>query len=299
MHNHKIKVQAVFISALLILFSIGCKKLEDLGAKIKPIQVRGTVIAKVDNLPITAEQLEQEIENYNQLMDNPAAKITARDQKLAYLNDELIRRYLFYLEAKAKRLDERPNVQDILRNLEINVLANQLMQDEVGNITATSSEVEDFYKIYKDQYQQTEERKVREIAVDSEQEAKDLLVQLLQGADFATLASQRSRAETAGKGGDLGFINRGQLGADFAAFDELAFSRSLNAGQISNIFKVKNHYYIIRVDEIRGGQVRPLSGVWDEINKSVLFLKQQQKLQEITSRLLKKNKVVIYDDKIK
>jgi len=293
------KVQAGAVAALLILLSAGCNKLEDLGSKIKPMQVRGTVIAKVDNLPITAEQLEQEIQNYNQLMDNPAAKITAREQKLAYLNDELIRRYLFYLEAKAKQLDERPNVQEILRNLEINVLANQLMQDEVGNITATSSEVEDFYNIYKEQYQQSEERKVREIGVDSEQEAKDALVQLLQGADFATLATQRSRTETAGKGGDLGFIKRGQRGPDFAAFEEVAFSRALNAGQVSNIFKVKNRYYIVKVDEIKGGQVKPLSEVWDDINKNVLFLKQQQKLQEITGRLLKKNKVVRYDDKIK
>ena len=299
MHIHKMKVQAGAVAALLILLSAGCNKLEDLGSKIKPMQVRGTVIAKVDNLPITAEQLEQEIQNYNQLMDNPAAKITAREQKLAYLNDELIRRYLFYLEAKAKQLDERPNVQEILRNLEINVLANQLMQDEVGNITATSSEVEDFYNIYKEQYQQSEERKVREIGVDSEQEAKDALVQLLQGADFATLATQRSRTETAGKGGDLGFIKRGQRGPDFAAFEEVAFSRALNAGQVSNIFKVKNRYYIVKVDEIKGGQVKPLSEVWDDINKNVLFLKQQQKLQEITGRLLKKNKVVRYDDKIK
>ncbi len=196
-------------------------------------------------------------------------------------------------------MDQRPKVQEMLRNVEINVLANQLMQDEIGNITVTSSEVEDFYNIYKDQYQQAEERKIREIALDSETEAKEVLIELLRGTDFATIAAQRSRAESAGKGGDLGFIKKGQRGADFAAFDEVAFSRSLNTGQISNIFKANNRYYIIKVEAIKGGQVRPLSEVWDEINKSVLFLKQQQKLQEITGGLSKKNKIVIYDDKIK
>lgn len=296
----KIKILALFIFAgLLIPFSVGCNKLEELGSKIKVPQPQGTVIAKVDNLAITLEQLDQEIQNYNQLMENPAARITAREQKIAYLNEDLIRRYLFYLEAKARHLDEQPKVQEVLRSLEINVLANQLMQVDIGNITVTSSEVEDFYKLYKDQYQQAEERKIREIAVDSEQEAKDALVELLRGADFATLATQRSKSESASKGGDLGFIKRGQLGPDFAAFDEVAFSRSLNAGQVSNIFKVKNRYYIIKAEIVRGGQAKPLSEVWDEINKSVLFLKQQQKIQEITSRLLKKNKVVIYEDKIK
>jgi len=294
------KLRALFIfTALLVFSSVGCKKLEDLSSKIKPLEPQGTVIAKVDGLYITSEQLNQEIQNYNQLVENPAAKITTREQKLAYLNDELIRRYLFYLDAKAKGIDQQPKVQELLRNLEINVLANQLMQNEVGNITVTSSEVEDFYKLYKDQYQQTEERRVREIAADTEQEAKDILVELLKGADFATLATQRSKAESAGKGGDLGFIKKGQRGADFAAFDEVAFSRALGVGQTSNIFKIKDRYYIIKVETIRGGQVKPLSEVWDDINKTVLFLKQQQKLQEITSRLLKKNKVVVYDDKIK
>jgi parvulin-like peptidyl-prolyl isomerase len=301
MHNPSIRAKALFMFVIPLVFSsIGCEKIEKIAAAQKSIpKPQGTIIAKVDNLYITAEQLDQEIQNYNQMMDNPAARITTRQQKLAYLNEELVRRYLFYLDAKSRSVDQRPKVQEILNNLEINVLANQLMQDEIGNITVTSSEVEDFYKLYKDQYQQAEERKVREIATDSEQEAKDTLVELLKGADFAAMATQHSKAESAAKGGDLGFIKRGKLGADFVAFDEVAFSRSLAAGQASNIFKVKDRYYIIKVESVKGGQARPLSEVWDEINKSVLFLKQQQKLQEITSGLLKKNKVVLYDDKIK
>ncbi len=298
--ERKIEVLSIF-AGLLILFSVGCKKLEELqlGSKTKVLQPQGTVIAKVDDLPITLEQLDQEIESYNQLIDNPAARVTTREQKLSFLNEELIRRYLFYLHATALGLDQRPKVRELLRNLEINVLANQFMQDEVGNITVTSSEIEDFYNIYKEQYQQAEERKIREIVLDTEAEAKDVLIQLLQGADFAGIATQRSRAESAGKGGDLGFIKKGQRGADFAAFDEVAFSRSLNTNQISNIFKVKERYYIIEAEAIKGGQAKPLSEVWDDINKNVLFLKQQQKLQEITARLAKKNKIVMYEDKIK
>ncbi|MDD4894890.1 MAG: peptidyl-prolyl cis-trans isomerase [Candidatus Omnitrophica bacterium] len=301
MPTPKIKIGTLFICTILLIVScVGCNKLENLGSKIKPAQPpQGTVIVKVDNLFITQEQLDQEIQNYNQLMDNPAAQITNRDQKLSYLNDELIRRYLFYIDAKARGYDQRPKIQEMIKNVEINVLAGQYMQDEVGNMTVTSSEVEDFYKLYKDQYQQAEERRVREIAVGSEQEAKDVLVALLKGADFAATATQYSKADSAAKGGDLGFIKKGDRGPDFAAFDEVAFSRSLSAGQISNIFKGKGTYYIIKVETIRGGQVKPLSEVWDDINKTVLFLKQQQKLQEITTNLLKKNKVTIYDDKIK
>lgn len=303
MQTRKIRTHALCtcVGFLLIIFSTGCKKLEQLESKIKVAQPQGTLVAKVDNLPITLEQLEQEVQNYNQLMqETPAAKITTREQKLAYLNDELVRRYLFYLEAKAEHLDERPKVREMLKGVEINILANQFFQDKVGNLTATSSEVEEFYKLYyKDQYQQAEERRIREIVVDSEQEAKDILIELLRGTDFATIASQRSKAASSANGGDLGVIKKGQRGNDFAAFDEVAFSRSLAAGQISNIFKVKDKYYILKVEAIKEGQAKPLSEVWDEINKNILFLKQQQKLQELAGNLLKKNKVIIYENKIK
>ncbi|MCX5702210.1 MAG: peptidyl-prolyl cis-trans isomerase [Candidatus Omnitrophica bacterium] len=302
------KIGTLFILAtLLILSSVGCDKLEKLGAKIgvkvsykkKALEPQGTVIAKVGDLSITLEQLEQEVKNYNDLVQDSASKITTREQKIVYLNEELIRRYLLYLEAAAKKLDEKPKTQELLRSMEINVLANQFLQDEVGGLTVTSSEVEDFYNLYKEQYRQEEERKIREILVNTEDEAKEAMIELLKGTDFASLATQRSRAESASRGGDLGFIKRGQMGADFSRFEEVVFSRSLDAGQTSNIFKDKNGYYVIKVEEIRGGQAKSLSEVWDEIKRSVLFLKQQQKLQEIINGLTKNTKVVVYEDKIK
>ena len=266
MQTRKNKIATlVFCLGASIIFCAGCEQIGKLqiGPKspapkpkpqVKVFQPQGTVIATVDDLPITLEQLDQDIQNYNQMVDNPASKITKPEQKLTYLKEELIRRYYFYLEAKARGLDQNPKIQEIMRNVEVNVLANELLQREIGNITATSSEIEEFYKLYKDQYQQAEERKVREIALDSEADAKDVLIELLKGGDFATIAAQRSKSDTASKGGSLGFIKKGQRGPDFAAFDEVAFSRSLNPGQTSNIFKAKNRYYIIAVDEIRGGQ---------------------------------------------
>jgi len=291
----------LFCTAIFIFFSFGCEKLEKLNFpyKSKTLQPQGTVIAKVGDLSITLEQLNQEIQSFNELTDAPEAKISTQEQKMAYLNQELIRRYLLYLQAKTQRLYEQPKVQEILASLEINVLANQLIQNEVGNLTATSSEVEDFYSLYKDQYQQEEERRVREMVFDDEVAAKDALIELLKGGDFAALARERSKAKSAVNGGDLGFIKKGKRGEDFTRFDAVVFSASLDVGQTSNVFKDKGGYYIIRSEAKKGGQPRPLSEVWDEIKRNVLFIKQQQKLQEITGSLLKKTKVVVFEDKVK
>jgi len=299
--GRKTPVNLVCILSVLFLFLSGCEQATNLKnpSKANSLQPQGTVVAYVNDLPITSEQLEQEISTYNESTVNPDAKINTREQKVAYLNEELVRRYLLYLEAKARGLDKQPKTQELLRNLEINILASQILHDEIDNITVTSSEIEEFYNTFKDQYRQEEERKIREIVLDSETEAKDTLIELLKGADFATLATQRSKAPSASSGGDLGFIKKGKRGADYSHFDEIAFSHLLEAGQLSTVFKEKNGYYIIKIEAIKGGQVRALSEVWDEIKKNVLFLKQQQKLKEITTGLLKKTKVVVYQDLIK
>ncbi|MFH1678661.1 MAG: peptidylprolyl isomerase [Candidatus Omnitrophota bacterium] len=297
------KQKAVLIITIcgLVLSLAGCDKISNLNpiSRNKGLSVQGVIVAKVNDTPITLEQLDQEIQNYNELMDNPELKITTTEQKLSYLNDELVRRYLVYQEAKTRGLDKQAKIKELLRNLEVNVLANQLIQEEIDNIVVTSSEVEDFYNLYKDQYKQIEERKIREILVDAENTARDVLVELLRGADFDALARQYSRAQSASSGGDLGFIKKGQRGADFSQFDDVAFSPSLTAGQLSSIFKGKGGYYILKVQEIRGGQLRTLSDVWDEIKKNLTFLKQQQKLQELINKISKDADIVVYKEKIK
>lgn len=288
-------------SALLVLFLSGCGQVEkpENPSKAKTWQPQGTVVAYVGNIPITLDQLDQEVRSYNDSTDNLEAKINTREQKIAFLNEELVRRYLLYLEAKSKGLDKQPKNQELLRNLEVNILASQILHDEIGNLSASSSEIEEFYNTFKDQYRQDEERKIREVVLDSEADAKDVLIELLKGADFSTLAVQRSKAQSGASGGDLGFIKKGKRGADYARFDEIAFSRSLEAGQLSTVFKEKNSYYIIKVEAIRGGQVKALSEIWEEIKKNVLFLKQQQKLKDIISGLSKKTKITVYQDLIK
>ncbi|MFH1507537.1 MAG: peptidylprolyl isomerase [Candidatus Omnitrophota bacterium] len=292
----------ILIVCGLLIFSItGCEKFSELkiiSKKQQPLVV-GTVIAKVNDMAITQEQLDEEIGNYNQLMEAPEARLSTKEQKLAYLNEELVRRYLFYQEAKKRGMDKQDETQKLLRNLEINILANQFLQKEMENILVTSSEIEDFYNLYKEQYRQQEERSIKEIVVDAQSEAKEILIELLKGAEFAELAKRYSKAESASRGGNLGFIAKGQRGVGFARFDEVAFSPSLDVGQVSNIFKDTQGYYIIKVEEIKGGQSRALSDVWDEIKRNVLFLKQQQKLQELANRLLSDADLVIYDEKVR
>lgn len=304
--QYKVKLSVLFNFIVLIGFTFlinGCDKLQSgLLPKSKSFKPEGIIIAKVNNLYITLEQLENEIKTYNDMVkDNPEAKINSPEKKLAYLNEELIRRYLFFKEAKNTGTDKNPQIQETLKQIEINLLAADFIQKNINNITADPSEIENFYNSYKDQYyKNTEKRKIREIALPTEARAKEVLIELLEGGNFSNLARQYSQAKSASNGGILTLMEKGQRGDNYQRFDEIAFSPSLRKGQISNIFKGDdNLYYIIKVESIEETKTEALSQVWDEINKNVIFIKQQQKLQELTAELLKKADIKIYKEQIK
>jgi len=293
-----------FLSSILV----GCNKLDFLKPKkaakdkASSITVKGTVIAKVSNYPITLEGLNQEIETYNSLVsknypDKPELKVTTKDQKVAYLKNEIVRRVLLSQEAEVRGLDKKEDVEQALENAKQNLLALSLVRQESEGVDVTSAEIEDYYNRFKGELKEPEERRIREIMVTSEQEAKDILIALLQGQDFATLARERSKAASAKDGGDIGFIQKGKK---FPQFDAVAFSDTLEVGKVSNIFKgPAGDSYILKLEAIKGGKQKTLSEIWDDIKRLLIFLKQQKKIEDLYGKLSREAKLEFYEGEIK
>jgi parvulin-like peptidyl-prolyl isomerase len=297
-----------WITGFLLIFLVGCDKIDFFKLKKTSQQqsaaptnavVKGTVIAKVNNMPITLEELNQEVEAYNSMVppDKPEAKITTREQKINYLKTEMVRRLLLYQNALDQGLDKKEEVVQGLEKTKQDLLVMALLRQEADKIEVTSKEIEDYYNTYKEQLKEPEQRQILEIAVPSEQEAKEILIQLLQGGDFATLARERSKAATAKNGGNLGFIQKGKKPAQF---DEVAFSDALEVGKTSNIFKGSDGlYYILKLEAKSGGQQKSLSELWDDIKRGLLFLKQQQKIEDLLGKLSRDSKIEISEGQIK
>lgn len=304
------KYRAILFSVCLLVLSVlsGCDNLNFFKApktaqreKTTPqkLSVMGPVVAKVNNMPITLEDLNDEINSYNSLVaanNKPEAKITTRDQKIDYLKNEMVRRLILYQEALDRGIDREAEVVKALEKTKMDLLVVDLLRQETGKIDVNSKEIEDYYNAYKEQLKEPEERQIREIAVSNEQEAKDIMIQLLQGADFATLAKERSISASAKNGGDVGFIKKGEKGVQF---DEVAFSDTLEAGRISSIFKGTDGYYILKLEGKRGGKQRSLSEMWDDIKKGLTFLKQQKAIDDLISKLSRVSKIEVYEGEIK
>jgi peptidyl-prolyl cis-trans isomerase C len=115
------------------------------------------------------------------------------------------------------------------------------------------------HKVYDEAIKQTpneQEVHARHILVATEGEAKDIEAQLKNGADFATLAKEKSKDPGAAEGGDLGYFTKDQMVPEFA---EAAFK--LDKGQISDPVKTQFGWHIIKVEDKR---IKP-TPTYDEV----------------------------------
>ena len=303
-----------FVLGFLFFVLAGCEKFDFLKprkeAKVTalPVAVKGMVIAKVNNLPVTLEELNMYVDMYNASLDlrqdltveqKTEAKIDNREKKIDYLKSRLIRQAVFYQAAVDRGLDRKEEIAEILQRNKTDLLAGAMQNEIARNIDVSSAEIEDAYKANKDLFKEPEVRKIQEIVTRTEEEARPILIELLQGGDFATIAKTRSIAESAKNGGDLGFIKRGQRGEQFLNFDDVAFSPALQQGAISSVFKGSEGYYIIKVEGMKEGKEISLSEAWDTIKTLLLAKKQSEELDKVYSQLSREAKIEIYEGEVK
>ncbi len=257
---------------------------------------RGKVVAKVNNIPIGLDDLNQEIEIYNSMVpaDSPELKISTLEKKIDYLKNEMVRRTLLYQVALDRKLDKEEDYIEALEKAKLDILVMELVKREAEDIDLTSREIEDYYNTYKDRFRAPEEISIREIVVPSESEAKDILGELSKGKDFSSLAKSRSKSKSAGSGGSLGFISGEGL------FKNMADAASmLPIGKPSVVFQGPEGYYIIIVEARRKGEQIPFAQAQEDIRRGLTFLKQQQRIEEIIAKSASQSKIEVYEKEVK
>lgn len=165
-------------------------------------------------------------------------------------------------------------------------------QQAQSKVTVSPEEIEKYYRDNDAAYRVPDRVRVRHIlikmptagpdgkvdpkAVDAARaKAEDVLKQVKAGGDFAELAKKYSEDKgstqnpgTAEKGGEIGWIVKGQTEAPF---ESVAFS--MNKGQTSDLVQTSYGFSIVQTEDKETAHKKPLSEVKDDIE---IALKQQK-----------------------
>ena len=149
---------------------------------------------------------------------------------------------------------------------------------------ASPAKVEAYYKEHRDDFTSKEQVKLRLIMIPSHASdgnaaaqkamADEIFGKLVNGAEFERMAQLYSEDSTREHGGDWGWIERKTLAA---SLEKVAFN--LPVGKISNVVEFSGNYYILKVEDKKGGETKSLADARPDIEKKLLQL-EAQSLQE-------------------
>jgi foldase protein PrsA len=112
--------------------------------------------------------------------------------------------------------------------------------------TVTDDQIKQYFEQNKASFNTPEEVRASHILVKTKAEAEAILTQLKGGADFATLAKEKSiDPGSKDKGGDLDFFPRGVMEKPF---EDAAFALKTK-GELSPIIQTSNGYHIIKLTD--------------------------------------------------
>lgn len=105
--------------------------------------------------------------------------------------------------------------------------------------------------------------------------AEEILGKLADGAPFDRMAQMYSEDATRDSGGDWGWVERKTLAGPL---EKIAFN--LPVGRVSHVIELGPNYYILKVEEKRGGETPSLAKMRPEIEKK-LMQEETQRQQEL------------------
>jgi peptidyl-prolyl cis-trans isomerase C len=231
-------LRAILVLALAFLLASTAARAADKAAPT----AKDPVVARINGFEIHRSDIQDAAQTLPpQLRQQPANKL------YSIILSQMVGTTLAAQAARREKLQDTPLVKRRMQLIEDQVLAQSYMDDVIRK-NVTEAKVKAAYDRYLKTAPPREEVKARHILLASEADAKAVIQQLKKGADFATLAKEKT-TDPAGKtsGGDLGWFTKDQM---VPAFADAAFK--LKKGEFSRTpVKTQFGWHVIKVEDRR------------------------------------------------
>ena len=219
--------------------------------------------------------LQQLINRRLYLKEAKQLKLSVSDEELDATSNRIQEGYApeeFQEILKTKQLSEKDWKAKLKEDLLIQKLQNQVTSNPTAEMTM--EEAKQYYDANRARFITKESVHVRQIVVAKEDEAKAVHQKLLNGSDFATLASEESLGPERKQGGDLGFVTKDSLPEEF----DLIFS--IGIGKISPVVKSPYGYHVFKVEERRSARQETFAESIETIKAVLIQTRREQHFAE-------------------
>ncbi len=160
-----------------------------------------------------------------------------------------------------------------------------------AEVKLTDEDLKQYYSQHISDYQVSDRVKVSHILFKTEgktpeeiatveKTARDVLAKIKAGADFGEMAKKYSEEASASKGGEIGWIVRGQTVKEF---EDAAFS--MKPGQVSDLIKTTYGFHIIKVEDKQTAHLQTFDEVKDQIHDQLMKERLADAQQKLSSDL--------------
>ncbi len=165
----------------------------------------------------------------------------------------------------------------------------KLIADVSADVSSsTDSEVRTYYEQHAGEFRSGEEVHVRQILVHDENVANEIEQKLKKGVPFEQLSNQFSLAPNAKKGGEIGFVARGELPKMFE--DEIF---ALKPGSVSGVIRTDSSFHIFKVDERRPPGIVDVQTAMPVIRERLKEEQVRNRIAELVAKARKEMQIAI------
>lgn len=280
--SNNTKKKVIFFAVIVVIFIlVAVLFLFDFlkNSKINNIN-KGRVIASVDGFIVYENDLDDRLN-----IISPDAKVKLEDLPENVLNAmimEVVVNHKIDLEAEKLKYQKDSEIEEAVENYKKGLIREKYLNDKVySNIT--DQDVLDEYNKLVDTLKNKEERKIKHILVENEDEIERVRRNVLRTGNFEKVAKEKSIDTASGEnGGDIGYVLKDELVPEFA---DMAFI--LKVGEISKPVKTQYGWHIIKVEDVRPAQFLSFEEVKDSIKQKL----QQDAIQDYLLSLTKDLKI--------
>ena len=197
-------------------------------------------------------------------------------QLYSQLIDELIDTRLAAAASREAAIDQRPEVAVAVK-LSVDKLLAEVWLGQALTEQVDEAAIGKAYDAYVADTGSREEVNAAHILVADEQTAKEIISALDGGADFASLAKEKSTGPSGPNGGDLGYFKRGAM---VPGFESAAFALDVGAYSKEPV-QTQFGWHIIQLKDRRTAEPQPLADMAGQLRQTL----QRQALVRVLEQL--------------